>query len=407
MAQPNNNQELKQKVVIYLVGKKIIDPAGQQATIQKVLTETAPALVEADRAAGLSDEEIFLKHADAWFQANGDTNGGAPEAPKHGKKTEPTAVTLTAEETQQLDMIINQNAVEKGKKTAQSSVVAVLTDKPVMSQIYIQGSDLIPVVGANAEAQLKKYEENLVDTPENKAAFAQLKAAWLKKEPMQVYINPKAKSKIIGFKVNTLGENGTPETKIMSKEDAVIFLAFEVNGIIPARDDNSVGIKLRWRAKKGDVTSDSTAGTSVVAIINQKILSTNTALSVCTSDIIDSEVNENFRAKTAQSFLCVGKRKAKDGTVINVTTRLPGVTKVHGVKRNSEYVATFGAVGAKRNGGQSAKAANVTREAVRLTIKSLKEGKMAVNGAAAREAQAKIQRDMMNMGNPAGNNTLV
>lgn len=412
MSDVNKSTEAKQQAIVYLVQKRILTQPEQQATIQKVLADTAPALIEADRAAGLTDEEIFLKHADAWFQAHGDAAPeGAPSTPAHGKKTEPASVNLTAEEQTKLDMLINMNAVAKGKRSAQTQVVAVLTDKPVMSQIFVKGSTLTPVVPETAEEQMKKYESELVDTPENKQNFAQLKAAWMKGEQMQVYLNPKARQKVIGFKVNTLGENGTPETRIMTKEDAIVFLACEVNGIIPARDDNSIGIKLRWRAnRKSDVTSNNNDGTSVVAIINLKILQNHPELSICTSVVVDSEVNDKYRAKTEMSFLRVGKRKNKKGESIQVRTRLSGTTKVKAVKRSDEFLATFGQVGARKS-GQSDKSVKATRDAVRMTMRALTNDSMTLHSDAAKEAQARAMRDMatigMNNGAPAGGNQLL
>jgi len=401
------SQELaKNSLAIKMVQAKIVNPDEQQATIQKVLAELPASTLEADRAKGLSDEEIVDTHFAEWLKGKSNTSD---EAVKGKKRTgAPVAITMSAEEQQTFDMLLNSNSVAKGNRTANTNVVAVLTDKPVLSAIHVQGATLTPVISEKAEETLKKYENNLLQTDENKQAFAELTAAWKKKEELAVFLSPNARPKVIGFKVNTIGEDGSPETRIMDKEEAMVFLVFEVNGNVPPKSENGIGIKLRWKASTSapDATGNVKEGNSIVVIMNRKNITTNPSLSECTSVITD-EVTDTYKAKTEKYFLVLTGKPKKDGTPGTRITRLPGVTKAKIVKRAEAYVPKFGQVGERKGSGgmsKSEKAANLT--AMRMAMRQLASGQ-AMSTDYGREAQARLQKSLREMKAPTSNAPLL
>ena len=81
----------------------------------------------------------------------------------------------------------------------------------------------------------------------------------MKGEEMEVYINPDAKEKNIGFTVETTDDNNQPVTLNMTKEDARDFLLTSVQGVIAATSEDTIGISIRFIAKRNNSATDNEA----------------------------------------------------------------------------------------------------------------------------------------------------
>lgn len=244
-----------------------------------------------------------------------------------------------------------------------------------------------------------KWKDQLVDTPENKQAYAELKEAFMKGEEMEVYINPEAKEKNIGFTVETTDDNNQPVTLNMTKEDARDFLLTRVQGVIAATSEDTIGISIRFIAKRNNSATDNEAnagidGTVRVAVQNNKALKSNPDLKVCTCAILETNgqrtVNDQFNAKTAKYFsIYTGKNKS-DGTPITRKVRMTGKTSVYVVERKPEYVTVFGQAVKAKGFGMSNKERAKVLENCRKAMALLTSDATKATSNAMRTARAQI-----------------
>ena len=131
----------------------------------------------------------------------------------------------------------------------------------------------------------------------------------------------------------------------MTKEDARDFLLTRVQGVIAATSEDTIGISIRFIAKRNNSATDNEAnagidGTVRVAVQNNKALKSNPDLKVCTCAILETNgqrtVNDQFNAKTAKYFsIYTGKNKS-DGTPITRKVRMTGKTSVYVVERKPD-----------------------------------------------------------------------
>lgn len=334
-------------ILIRFAQEGIQTPDAIEATKADILASMPEAVKES--MANLSDDEKIASFMDAYFAGK---KGVAEQAEPTQKKTiAPVTSSLSAEDAMSIQNYYDLNAEKMGLRASKSRVVCLLTDKPVLAAIHVNGAKLKPTIGENTEKNFDKWKDQLVDTPENKQAYAELKEAFMKGEEMEVYINPDAKEKNIGFTVETTDDNNQPVTLNMTKEDARDFLLTRVQGVIAATSEDTIGISIRFIAKKNNSATDNEAnagidGTVRVAVQNNKALKSNPDLKVCTCTILETNgqrtVNDQFNAKTAKYFsIYTGKNKS-DGTPITRKVRMTGKTSVYAVERKPEYVTVFG-----------------------------------------------------------------
>ena len=334
-------------ILIRFAQEGIQTPDAIEATKADILASMPEAVKES--MANLSDDEKIASFMDAYFAGK---KGVAEQAEPTQKKTiAPVTSSLSAEDAMSIQNYYDLNAEKMGLRASKSRVVCLLTDKPVLAAIHVNGAKLKPTIGENTEKNFDKWKDQLVDTPENKQAYAELKEAFMKGEEMEVYINPDAKEKNIGFTVETTDDNNQPVTLNMTKEDARDFLLTRVQGVIAAASEDTIGISIRFIAKKNNSATDNEAnagidGTVRVAVQNNKALKSNPDLKVCTCTILETNgqrtVNDQFNAKTAKYFsIYTGKNKS-DGTPITRKVRMTGKTSVYAVERKPEYVTVFG-----------------------------------------------------------------
>lgn len=382
-------------ILIRFAQEGIQTPDAIEATKADILASMPEAVKES--MANLSDDEKIASFMDAYFAGK---KGVAEQAEPTQKKTiAPVTSSLSAEDAMSIQNYYDLNAEKMGLRASKSRVVCLLTDKPVLAAIHVNGAKLKPTIGENTEKNFDKWKDQLVDTPENKQAYAELKEAFMKGEEMEVYINPDAKEKNIGFTVETTDDNNQPVTLNMTKEDARDFLLTRVQGVIAATSEDTIGISIRFIAKRNNSATDNEAnagidGTVRVAVQNNKALKSNPDLKVCTCAILETNgqrtVNDQFNAKTAKYFsIYTGKNKS-DGTPITRKVRMTGKTSVYAVERKPEYVTVFGqAVKAKGFGMTNKERAKVL-ENCRKAMALLTSDATKATSNAMRTARAQI-----------------
>lgn len=382
-------------ILIRFAQEGIQTPDAIEATKADILASMPEAVKES--MANLSDDEKIASFMDAYFAGK---KGVAEQAEPTQKKTiAPVTSSLSAEDAMSIQNYYDLNAEKMGLRASKSRVVCLLTDKPVLAAIHVNGAKLKPTIGENTEKNFDKWKDQLVDTPENKQAYAELKEAFMKGEEMEVYINPDAKEKNIGFTVETTDDNNQPVTLNMTKEDARDFLLTRVQGVIAATSEDTIGISIRFIAKRNNSATDNEAnagidGTVRVAVQNNKALKSNPDLKVCTCAILETNgqrtVNDQFNAKTAKYFsIYTGKNKS-DGTPITRKVRMTGKTSVYVVERKPTYVTVFGqAVKAKGFGMTNKERAKVL-ENCRKAMALLTSDATKATSNAMRTARAQI-----------------
>ena len=382
-------------ILIRFAQEGIQTPDAIEATKADILASMPEAVKES--MANLSDDEKIASFMDAYFAGK---KGVAEQAEPTQKKTiAPVTSSLSAEDAMSIQNYYDLNAEKMGLRASKSRVVCLLTDKPVLAAIHVNGAKLKPTIGENTEKNFDKWKDQLVDTPENKQAYAELKEAFMKGEEMEVYINPDAKEKNIGFTVETTDDNNQPVTLNMTKEDARDFLLTRVQGVIAATSEDTIGISIRFIAKRNNSATDNEAnagidGTVRVAVQNNKALKSNPDLKVCTCAILETNgqrtVNDQFNAKTAKYFsIYTGKNKS-DGTPITRKVRMTGKTSVYVVERKPEYETVFGqAVKAKGFGMTNKERAKVL-ENCRKAMALLTSDATKATSNAMRTARAQI-----------------
>ena len=370
-----NANEANQKFLLVCARNRITNPEEVQATMQAILASAPKAVL--DSMSDKSDVEQALELADAYFRAQG---AGVTDDPNQTKETKPQDTLASAEEMSAIQDYLDANASDTSKRQARTSVLAVITDKPVLAKIHVPNARLVPTLSDKTEGLFAKWESQLVDTPENKQAFEDLKASYLKKEEMEVYINPDAREKTIGWKIATTDDQGQPVTMNLTRDTAISFLLVKVQGAIQPRGEESIGIRIKWTAKRqaasGDNENNSASkGTTSVTLLNRKALQSNDKLSICSCQIQEANgeklVNDQFNAKTAASFKVVTDRKNKKGEVICRTIRLPGKTSVYRVQRLEEFVNDFGAAERAKGVGMTKSEKKKINEAVKRALVSM------------------------------------
>lgn len=370
-----NANEANQKFLLVCARNRITNPEEVQATMQAILASAPKAVL--DSMSDKSDVEQALELADAYFRAQG---AGVTDDPNQTKETKPQDTPASAEEMSAIQDYLDANASDTSKRQARTSVLAVITDKPVLAKIHVPNARLVPNLSDKTEGLFAKWESQLVDTPENKQAFEDLKASYLKKEEMEVYINPDAREKTIGWKIATTDDQGQPVTMNLTRDTAISFLLVKVQGAIQPRGEESIGIRIKWTAKRqaasGDNENNSASkGTTSVTLLNRKALQSNDKLSICSCQIQEANgeklVNDQFNAKTAASFKVVTDRKNKKGEVICRTIRLPGKTSAYRVQRLEEFVNDFGAAERAKGVGMTKSEKKKINEAVKRALVSM------------------------------------
>lgn len=381
-------------ILIRFAQEGIQTPDAIEATKADILA-TMPESVR-ESMADKSDDEKIASFMDAYFAGK---KGAPAAAPTDKKEIAPVALTISSEDSLSIQNYYDLNAEKMGLRASQSRVVSILTDKPILAAIHVQGAKLRPTIGEKAEDKFNAWKDSLVDTDENKQAFAELKESFMKGEEMEVFVNPDAKEKVIGYKVETTDDNNQPTVLCLNKQDARDFLLTKVQGVIAARDENSVGISIKFITRKNKAANDNEANASVdgtirVGIQNGKALREHPELRVCTCSIMETngkrEINDQFNAKSAKYFTIYTGKQKSDGTPITRKVRMSGKTEVYVVERNPEYVNTFGPAVRSKGFGLTTKERNKILESCQKAMALITMDASKADTNAMRTARAQI-----------------
>lgn len=354
--------------------KKVTIPAEVEALKQSILAAIPTAIRQDYEARGLSEVEMANEFFDTYYSS---LDSAHADDPSKTKPTAPVESIGTAEDMHKINQYLDLKAAEQAERGGKSRVLAVLYDKPILANIITGDRTMIPSVTENTEKNFEKWEKDLVEGEENRTKFEQIKAAVLRKEPMPVYINETQKPRVIGYKLETTDDNGNPVIVNMDKDSTAVFLMEKVQGAILPRDEQSVGLKFRFRPKRrtsaGDNESGRTSsGTRLAVLLNRKALQENPALGIITCEIqvINGQktVNDQYNAKSDAYFEVYTGKKNQKGELIRSKKRASGKTSVFRVERIKDYVNDFGPAETKKGTGMSKKEKVNLMESVRMGL---------------------------------------
>jgi hypothetical protein len=363
------------------------------AEVKKIIAGSAPAAVADLRNQGKNDLEIAVELADSFYAAQ----GGTPAAdPSKGTATQPAASTMSAEEESAVRMALDSTAKAREDRLAATKVDSVLTDKPVLYQIFIPGTKMKFSQNANMKEKFDQWEGKLVNTDENKARFQAIKDAYEQGQEVDVYVNDKARQKVIGYAITTTDANGAPQRKDLTVGETAVFLMTEVPGYIPARDKaTSIGVRLRWQeaSNAGDPQAQGTkaTGSILVSIMNNKARKDN-QLDVCTSKIVEvagqKEIAQEHSVRSDMYFeVYTGKNNKKDQPITR-KVRLSGKCPVYATARIPDYEKFEPK---SKTTGMSKKMQQTTQENLYKSYAAFASGKANIGGMTAAMTTAKAE----------------
>jgi len=175
-------------------------------------------------------------------------------------KTEYSRPELGAAADEAIRQLLSKEGVDTRRaNTEASSITTLLIQKPNPSTYLMPGGKPVTVVPDIAADKLKALENQLVDTEENRKAFAAVQSAVVNKTPMPVHINDEGNKRVVGCIV-TVGK----DAKTLNNQSLKAFLFTEVLGCIPGKP----GVVLnKWEDRKvassGGVNKRSTTTVSM------------------------------------------------------------------------------------------------------------------------------------------------
>lgn len=156
------------------------------------------------------------------------------------KESEFIAADLSSEQVDAVNKTLGSISVEQRvQATAATKIEKLLVANPHPST-FLKGVSIVPTCDAD---KLKEYEANLVETAENKQAFAEIKNAIAKGTKVPAYIT-KSQQKIEGAVVDTPevgGKTNAPKREVLTNSTLISFLMMRVIGKIPS---NPIGVRL-------------------------------------------------------------------------------------------------------------------------------------------------------------------
>lgn len=239
----SNHDEASNFMVTKCAEKGLFANEQIEAHIQEVV-EGIPAATRAMYApADMADDKTVLaaNYYDVYEGTAGNNANpanlavpsAAPSALKAGKAGFTPSPTLSDEQMAAAQQLLAGNVEAKAQKTAQTKIKKLLVRSPKASDL-IGGKKIVPEC---APEKMAEYESQLVDTAENKAAFARVKEAVNSKVALPVFVNDESR-KFMGVTVSTpVSKEGKSEIKDLyfDEEGLVNFLAVELFCRIPSQ----------------------------------------------------------------------------------------------------------------------------------------------------------------------------
>lgn len=180
-------------------------------------------------------------------------------------------VAIPAADQKAIQAFQSNTKAARTERATKTKIVRLIGDKPYPGKYLSKDLKMVP--HAN-EAKFATYEENLVDTPENKENYKKCMDAIKNKTPMEIYIPEETKwsPRTIGAEVSTPAANGSGvETKTFDMSGLLAFVAYDLTGFITC-DANGIGAKLGAVRIKKSSKAASTQGAlqPTLKIVNRK-----------------------------------------------------------------------------------------------------------------------------------------
>lgn len=273
---------------------------------------------------------------------------------KTGRASFTPSPSLSDEQLAAAQALLSGNSEAKAMKTQQTKIKQILVRAPKASEL-IGGKTIVPECDPE---KLVEYEGQLVDTPENKAAFARIKEAVNSKAKMPVFINDESR-KYMGVVVATpISQEGkTVLAELTFDEEGLVnFVALELFCRIPSQGTGLGCIISGFRplkaAKKADLTQQQGRAVLKWDGKTEAIKKGDPNIVVAINEKKGKEVKDG-KLRIADSFRIYATSKDgagnvtfktnKKGEKITKVVRLTGTSKeIPLLVRKSAFVSLFG-----------------------------------------------------------------
>lgn len=341
-------QNAKNQVSLMMAQRGII---GNE--IEKEVDKIIAAIPEATRSTYPEDRyEACLAFMKVYYAQN-DNSSDIPNQQQNTGASEAAPSTMSAAQAKALLQLMANEQAAREEKTAKTTIKKILIDKPAPSTYLDPNTTIIPTCKPE---KLDEYEKALVQTEENKQAFATLKAAVQNSTPVPIYVN-KSADKVMGYVITTPSSeagNDSMEQKTLPVSNMLTFVATQLRGYIPTVGD-SLGVKLQWREPKKtqQATDQRKTGAPYLKLYNkQAALASEDGHEIIS--VIEKDGNKvvtmDGKLRTAMSFKIDSGRVDSHKQPIYRTIRLTGNAQVPKfVRKTDEYTHLFGSATKSRN----------------------------------------------------------
>lgn len=320
-----------------------------ETEIEKIV-KSIPQLVRDQYDA--DDVVAAAQYADKYYAA---MDGGAPVAqPTKAPTGGAVEVSIPAADLKAIQEFQSNTRAARTEKAQKTKITMLIGDKPYPGTYLKPDQKMTPKCDI---AKFEAYRENLVDTPENKAAYEKCLEAIRNNTPMDIYIPEETKwnPRVIGAEVSTPAENGSAlEQKPFDMKGLLAFVAYDLCGYIMC-DANGIGAKLGTvRTKKSAKASSTQSALSPkLNLVNRK-----EAFQSPDKHMFASQVKKNGAevltkegsVRSALSFQVYNGKTDAMGTKQTRTVRVFGRTQVpRWERKNAAFEDLFGATEKQTN----------------------------------------------------------
>lgn len=321
------HESAKNQMLALLAQKGIFDEAAVEAKCAEIVDSMPPSTKSAYAPAELADD-VFVLAANYYDTYEGKMSSGTPntglqlqETGKVAKASKDIEPTLTDAEEKNVQKVVATNLDAKAAKTAATKIVALLVRAPKPSVMH-KGLTVVPECAAE---KLAKIEARLVDTVENKKAFADAKAAIESGKAVPVSFDDTSR-KLVGVTISTpknADGKGSNENRHLTLDGLEIVLAFELLCRIPSNAGLGVMLSgvnpVKAKGRRADTTRPQ--GKAVLKWDGKtEAIKAGGANVVSISEVKAGEFKEGLLPTNLVVEIYKMKEEA-DGTVVNVTKK--------------------------------------------------------------------------------------
>jgi hypothetical protein len=242
----NNHEEAKADLYIALAGRGISTPTEIAAEVAKIVA----AIPASSRDTYNADPEwAAAEFAPVYYQTQQSSAGGVQTsntATAAREKVQYVQPVLAAGMADALTDALSATKQERLATTASVSIERLIIKTPLQKD-FLTGKKAVPKISADAMA---KYEANLVDDPDNRKAFEEVKAAHANNTPLDVNVSETAHTlcgvRLKGKAAKGAGKAAGGSSQIMTMAELTGFIVTETMGVLATDiSEISVGAKLR------------------------------------------------------------------------------------------------------------------------------------------------------------------